>query len=131
MIKTAITDKTRQAYESGYRSVLRFVDASLTPLNTEDCFKDPLFWAMYICYQSDRKLAPGTVRHYISACQTLFAEAGEDIQPLRWPLVRRAMKEFMNKWKSPPKLIKQPVTVAVLLQVRPAFKLDVYEDRVT
>ena len=94
MIRAAIKPKTRAAYESGMRAVMSFLLSSSTPLLPDIAFKDPVFWAMFIVFQADRGLKPETVRHYISGCQTLFAEIGEQLRPLRWPLVRRTLKDF-------------------------------------
>ena len=88
MIRAAIKPKTRNTYESGMRSVMTFLLSATTPMSPDIAFKDPIFWAMYIVYMADRGRTPETARHYISGCQTLFAEVGEQIRPLRWPLVR-------------------------------------------
>ena len=103
MIRAAIKPKTRDAYESGMRSVMTFLMSATTPLSPDVAFKDPIFWAMYIVYMADRNRTPETTRHYISGCQTLFAEVGEQIRPLRWPFVRRTLKGFFNNWVPPPK----------------------------
>src|SRR5205814_10423999 len=63
--------------ESGLRSVMTFLLSASTPLSPDIAFKDPLFWAMYIVHLADRGLHPETARHYISGCQTLFAEVGD------------------------------------------------------
>ena len=131
MIRAAISLKTRNAYDSGMRSVMHFLLSASTPLSPDIAFKDPIFWAMYVVYQADRGLKPETVRHYISGCQTLFAEVGEQIRPLRWPLVRRTLKGFYNQWIPAPKIKKQPVTVALLNRLRGSFDLSIHSDRVT
>jgi hypothetical protein len=82
---------------------MRFILSASTPLIPDVAFKDPLFWAMYVVHLADKGLQPETARHYISGCQTLFAEYGENIRPLRWPLVRRTMKGFQKKWVPTPK----------------------------
>ena len=124
MIRAAIKTKTRAAYESGLRSVMTFLLSASTPLSPDIAFKDPLFWAMYIVHLADRGLHPETARHYISGCQTLFAEVGDQLRPLRWPLVRRTLKGFFNQWTPPPKVKKQPITVALLNRLRESFDAD-------
>jgi hypothetical protein len=131
MISAAIKPKTRNAYESGMRSVMKFLLSATTPLSPDIAFKDPLFWALYIVHMADIGRTPETARHYISGCQTLFAEVGEQIRPLRWPIVRRTLKGFYNKWIPPPKSKKQPITVTLLNRLRDSFNLSIHADRVT
>ena len=108
---------------------MSFLLSATKPLSPDVAFHDPLFWAMYIVHLSDRRLRPETARHYISCCQTLFAEIGEQIRPLRWPLVRRTLKGFFNRWIPPPQVKKQPVTVALLNRISPSFDLKLHADR--
>src|SRR5262249_15877695 len=78
MIRAAIKPKTRAAYESGMRAVMRFLLSLSTPLSPDVAFNDPVFWAMFIVYQADRGLKPETVRHYIAAAKLFLQRLGKN-----------------------------------------------------
>ena len=72
------------------RSLNRFISTASPPIDFEKVKLDPFFWGCYVAWIGEAGNCADTARLYLSGIQTLFAELGLAIYPLRMTLVKRA-----------------------------------------
>lgn len=111
------------------RSLSRFMSTASPPVDFEQSKLDPFFWACYVAWIGEAGNCADTARLYLSGIQTLFAELGLTLRPLRMSLVERALNGLQKEPRPDRPVPKKPITVSLLRQIYTSFKLSEHEQR--